>query len=246
MDDFKTLSRERRWLLFQAAGDFFALQNRSYPRRASLELVGNRYALDTFERMILHRGMFGQKEAFSRRAKRVRGCDWQRKSLVVDGHNVQITVESSILGAPLIRANDGALRDLAGRSFRFKPSEATNLAMDLIFRFFESLRPLEVLFLFDAPMSHSGELASRYRARLRTCAIPGDAQAVPVPEREFPYETCVAASSDGAVLDASSRWVDLACLVIDRSGLPEITADFSRVLHGRSARAQLFSDGGPY
>ena len=42
------------------------------------------------------------------------GSGWRLKLLVVDGHNVQITIESFIEGRPLLKANDGALRDLAG------------------------------------------------------------------------------------------------------------------------------------
>ncbi|MCE5333528.1 MAG: DUF434 domain-containing protein [Desulfobacteraceae bacterium] len=244
MFDSRRLLPERRWLLFQGAVDFFDFQNGPYPRRQALDLVGNRYSLDAFERMLLRRGVYGQKDALSRRAKRELGDAWRSGLLVVDGHNVQITVESHIEGKPLLRSNDGAMRDLAGMSSRFRLGAAGELAMDMIFRFLGEFRPREVVFLFDEPMSRSGELASIYRRRLGEMRIPGDARAVPVPEREMVLDDCVAASSDSAVLDASARWLDLACRIIDHSGFASITADFSALV-SRSARNQLFREIGP-
>ncbi len=228
--------------LFHAAADFFYFQNRSYPRSAALEWVGNRYRLPALERQLLARGVFSQRDAVSRRTKRVMGTAWQREFLVVDGHNIQITVESHIERRPLLRANDGAMRDLAGMSARFRLSETTQMAMDMIFRFFEEFRPEKVLFLFDAPMSRSGELASLYRSRLKRANITGDALAVPVPEREIPFDQAVVASSDHAVLDGAVKWIDLACLVVEYFCLPEIAADFSRLLLSRAAEEQLFPD----
>ena len=168
------------------------------------------------------------------------------KLLVVDGHNVQITLESFIEGRPLLKANDGALRDLAGQSYRYRMTETSNVALDMVFRFFEEFPPGEVLFLFDEPMSRSGELAAIYRDRLIRAGIAGGAQAAPVPEREFPYDRCVAASSDRAVLDSSSRWIDLACRIIDYFGAPRITADFSGIILTNSADRRLFEDNGAF
>lgn len=221
---------QRGILLTRAAADFFFLQNRIYPRKAALEWVGNRYELTHLERQFLHRGVFSQAQALLRRAKRCLGSDWENQWLVVDGHNVQITVESALLDRPLLKGNDGALRDVAGLSASFRMSEATEVAADMIFRFLEEFRPEKVTFLFDAPMSHSGELAQAYRCRLQRMGIPGEARAIPVPEREFPYRQCVVASSDQAVLNESLKWIDLANRVLSLTGPPRAITDFSNLL----------------
>jgi hypothetical protein len=232
--------------LYQAAADFFFLLNKSYPRTAALHLTGNQYNLDALERMLLSRGLFSQQEALTRRKKREMGSGWQRELLVVDGHNVQITIESYIESRPLIKANDGALRDLAGLSYRYRMTETSKTAMDMVFRFFEEFSPGEVLFLFDEPMSRSGELAAIYRNRLIRAGIPGGARATPVPEHEFPFDRCVAASSDRAIMDCSTRWMDLAYRIIDHTGAPQITADFSGIVSADSARKRMFEDGDPF
>jgi hypothetical protein len=218
---------ERRSTVYRAASDFFLLQNRDYPRKSALEWVGNRYALAGLERDLLRRGVFAQKAALSRLGKRVEGAGWRERPLYIDGHNVQITIESHILGRILLRANDGALRDLAGQSASFRISETSLMAQDMIFRFLESFAPGEVFFLFDAPMSRSGELAAMYRERMRKAGIHGEARTAPVPERELGYAEGVIASSDQAVLDRSVRWLDLACSVIEYFGPLDPTADFS-------------------
>jgi hypothetical protein len=208
-------SFRRRRLLFDAASDFYYLQNHRYPRTASLDLVGNRYALPHAERQLLHRGVFGQEAALARRARRSAGAAWREKRLVVDGCNVQITVESGILQRKLLLANDGAMRDIAGQSAQFRMSEASEIALDMIFRFLDEHRPKSVLFLYDAPMSHSGALADRVRRRLRAMGLPGEARTSPSPDSEMPLGDCVVASSDYAILDKSTSWLDLARQALD-------------------------------
>ena len=167
----------RIWRLRPAAADFFFLLNKSYPRTASLELAGNRHELDASERMLLSRGIFSQRQALARRGKRQITAGWRRELLAVDGHNVQITVESRVLEKPLLKANDGALRDIAGLSSRYKMSETTDIAMGMIFAFLKLFPPREVLFFFDAPMSRSGELAAIYRGAFAD-GIAGEAKSM--------------------------------------------------------------------
>jgi hypothetical protein len=232
---------QRLHLIAQAAPDFYFFQNRGYPRAAALEWVGNRYGLTQAERQLLLRGVFGQATALRRRGRRCGGEDWLDRLLVVDGHNVQITVESAILGRALLLANDGALRDLAGQSARFRLTEVSEVAQDWIFGFLGELRPREVLFLFDAPLSHSGLLADRYRRRLKTIGLRGESRAVPVPESEIPASGCAAASSDQAVIDASEAWVDLARAAIEHAAVLNLHADFSCLLSSRNPESDLLS-----
>ncbi len=53
---------------------------------------------------------------------------------------------------------------------------------------------------------------------------------MPVPEREFPYAQALVASSDQAVLEQASRWVDLASLVLRFNESLQLTEDFSSLI----------------
>src|SRR4030043_1200489 len=84
--------------LQKAAGDFRYLLNRRYPRKAALELVGNRYGLTFDERHLLHRGVFPISDSESRRKKRISIEVVRNKDLAIDGHNILITIEAGLSG----------------------------------------------------------------------------------------------------------------------------------------------------
>ena len=201
-------------LLRSAAEDFLYLLDRDYPRRAALQLVGNRYNLDALHREVLHRGVFARAEARERRDRLLEIERLVDSKLLVDGHNVLITVESGLAGRLLIAANDGVIRDVAGVSHRYRISTLTNEAIDTIFQILQKYPPKETLFFLDAPIRQSGELAAALRSALRSWNLSGDAQALKVPETRLIGGAGVVASSDSAVLDEVQRGFDLAAAAI--------------------------------
>ena len=200
--------------LRQAAEDFLYLMDRAYPRSASLHLVGNRYNLDRLHREVLHRGIFAREEAKQRCQNLVEPDGLVYGELLVDGHNVLITIESGLAGRLLIAANDGLIRDVAGISHRYRISPLTHEAMDNIFRLLQKYPPAETLFFLDAPIRQSGELAAILRSALKRWNLTGDAQALKVPEKELMGGKGIVASSDSAILDGVKQAFDLAAAVI--------------------------------
>jgi hypothetical protein len=203
--------------LQRAAEDFRYLLNRGYPRKASLELVGNRYELTFDERHLLHRGVFSSADSAMRRKRKISIDKIKNKDLAIDGHNVLITIEAGLSGRPLIGADDGFVRDISGLSGSFKKTVVTEKAIELIIRFLKKWRPRHTLFLFDAPISKSGILAQELRALLRKESLSGDAMAVKVPEKILIGFSGVIATSDTAIIDRSGRVVDLAGEIIRKS-----------------------------
>jgi hypothetical protein len=200
--------------LQEAAEDLRYLLNQGYPRKASLELVGNRYGLTFDERHLLHRGVFSDADSEARRKKIISIKTVRNQKLAIDGHNVLITVEAGLSGRPLILADDGFVRDISGLSGSFKKTEATEKAIQLIVTFLKKWKPRHTLFLFDAPISKSGVLAQELRALLRKEGLPGDAQAVQVPEKTLIGFQGVVATSDTTIIDRSEKAIDLAGEII--------------------------------
>ncbi|MEJ2235162.1 MAG: DUF5616 domain-containing protein, partial [Syntrophobacterales bacterium] len=161
-------------------------------------------------REILHRGVFSREEAKQRRKRLVGPEDMVNSTLLVDGHNVIITTESRFAGRPLIAANDGFIRDVAGISHRYRISPLTHEAIDNIFRLLHNHPPSETLFFLDAPIRQSGELAAILRTALKRWNLTGDAQALKVPEKELIGGKGIVASSDSAILDEVEQAFDLA------------------------------------
>src|SRR3972149_2180091 len=202
--------------LQKAAEDFRYLLNRGYPRKAALELVGNRYKLTFDERHLLHRGVFSDSDSESRRKKIISIKEVQNKDLAIDGHNVLITIEAGLSGRPLVLADDGFFRDISGLSGSFKKTEGTEEAVQLIIGVLKKWKPRKTLFLFDAPISMSGKLAEEIRDRLRQANLPGDAKAVKVPEKILIGFPGVIATSDTAIINPSKKVLDLAGYIITK------------------------------
>jgi len=202
--------------LQKVAGDFRYLLNRRYPRKAALELVGNRYGLTFDERHLLHRGVFPYFDSKARKKKIIPITGIRNKHLAIDGHNVLITIEAALSGRPLVLADDGFFRDISGLSGSFKKTEGTEEAVQLIIRVLKKWKPRHTLFLLDAPISMSGKLAEEIRDRLRQANLPGDATAVKVPEKILIGFPGVIATSDTAIINQSKKVLDLAGYIITK------------------------------
>ena len=173
-------------------------------------MVGNRYQLTSDERHLLHRGVFSDRDAGLRQKKKIPLEKIRGKDLVIDGYNVLITIEAALSGRPLVLGNDGFIRDISGVSGNFRKTEKTETALQLVSNLLKRIKPRQTLFLFDSPISMSGELAQEVRERLKRENLPGDAMAVRVPEKILIGFPGMIATSDTAVIDQSKRVVDLA------------------------------------
>ena len=207
--------------LQEAAKDFHYLLNRGYPRKASLELVGNCYNLAFDRRHLLHRGIFPDSDAKARKERQVSLRSLRRKNLAIDGYNVLITIESALSGRPLISSNDGFIRDISGLSGNFRKTKTTDEAIQRILDALREAKPRHALFLFDAPISKSGLLAREIREILKDENLSGDARAVKVPEKTLIGFPGIVATSDTAIIDQSPRVMDLAGHVIRNRIKPE-------------------------
>ena len=200
--------------LQQAAKDFHYLLNHQYPRKPSLELIGNRYGLSFDQRHLLHRGIFSDSDATARKGKKVSLQRLRNKKVAIDGHNVLITVEAALAGRPLVSSNDGFIRDISGLSGNFRKTKLTDEAIRLVLDVLRKARPLYSLFLFDAPISKSGLLAYEVREQLRKEGFQGDSLAIKVPEKVLLEFSGIVATSDTAIIDRSEAVFDLAGSII--------------------------------
>ena len=213
------------------------LLGRGYPRLGALGFVGNRYQLPKSRREVLGRGVYPGEEALARANKLLGADKLQGRALGVDGHNVLITLESAILGRELIACDDGVIRDAAWVSNSYRPSEATDQALDLIFDFIYDQGCLSVVFFLFAPMSMSGEMAAHIRALISGRDMMGRAEAVPVPSRELVAFPGVTATSSSVLIDRVAEPVDLAGLIVRaRPAQAPLTA----------LRAKEAADAGPW
>jgi hypothetical protein len=197
-----------------AAHDFRYLLSRGYPRLGALTFVGNHYQLPKQERDILGRGVYPETEALRRRGKLAGPEALGGRALGVDGHNVLITLENALQGRLLVDCDDGLVRDIAGAAASYRPSEITERALGLFMDYVIGRQVRSVLFLLDAPLSLSGELAAEVNAVMSGRGLMGRARAVPEPDEELFEFTGLVATSDSVLIDRVATPIDLAGHII--------------------------------
>jgi hypothetical protein len=210
--------------------DLIGLLDKKYPKKASLELVGNRYKLNRDERAILYRGVFDTAGSNRRKKKRFDllhagdAAGLNIKCLIFDGYNILISLESYLKGMIIFRALDGYVRDVSGvhgsHSFSSHTERSAGLLADFIKDLTEKLgsRP-DVFVYLDYSVSKSGELAKYIRDLFKLKHIKAEISAVNNPDTTIVEvsrrsENSLIATSDTVLIDEVERVIDIPDYVI--------------------------------
>jgi hypothetical protein len=203
--------------LGRAAEEVGWLLDRGYAADSVFELVGAKHQLEARQRIALRRGVCTLAQYKRHVAREIEPEEVARRPLVVDGFNLLITIEVALSGGLLVRAIDGTIRDIAGVSGGYRAVEETDAAIDRVGATLAELRPSNVSWLFDAPVSNSARLKARLLERARSWSFPVDAELVPSADPILEKMARVV-TSDSAILDACVSWHNLAAGVV--AGIP--------------------------
>jgi len=202
--------------LQKAHRDLRFLLERGYPKASSLRFIGDHFQLRQEERDLLYRATFTRAQCHARRQKRIRLREFSSRRLVIDGHNVLITLESAIRKRPLVLADDGFIRDVS-RIFRgFRPTDRTRQAWSLVQDLLKDYPPLFTTVILDAPMSRSKELAGRIRRWMQDGGLAGETLVENKPEGALLCQDGVKATADSVILDKAGEVFDLAGHIITK------------------------------
>lgn len=191
------------------------LLSRGYAERSVVDVVGRRHELEARQRLALQRSMCSEAQRTARLAKRVEASRARGQRLAIDGFNLIIGLEVALSGGVLLRGYDQALRDLAGLRGSYRLVAETERALELIAELAHELRPAELHFLLDAPVSNSGRLRACLLEHASAFALPVTVDLVPDPDRELARREYVV-SSDALVLDRAESVVDLLTPAVAR------------------------------
>lgn len=197
-----------------ALRDYTYLLNKDYPRRSILKIIGDRYLLNTYQRILLSRGIFPDSDVRKRISKTTTEVGGQE--LFIDAYNVFFTICNYLLGRMVFIGNDHFVRD-AGELYG-KPHDDPVFAKGIEFclNCLSKRKPARVEFILDSPISHSAELAGSLRVLLAGIGIDGDAQIHKNPDsRLIQQDSGVVVSSDSDILENTGQPIlDLAHLVL--------------------------------
>lgn len=202
--------------LRRATGELSWLMSRGYAIVAALKLVGDRHGLTARQRLAVSRAACSDEQRASRQARSLPLEEVEGRRLIVDGFNLIITVEAAMSGGLLIRARDLCVRDLSSVHGSYRSVEETEQAIRLLGEVFARLKPESVRWLLDSPVSNSGRLAQRIREEAERARWPWTVEAVLNPDRLIQTSASVVVTSDSAILDRATLWVNLNHHLITR------------------------------
>lgn len=202
-------------ILEEAKRDFRYLLDHGYPRTGALTFVGNHYLLDQMQRNYLNRTVFSQEKMETRKDKLILLSDVKDKNVLIDGYNVLITVESifNLEEEFMVSCDDGVTRDIKAVFGKYKKNQNTEVALNSIISLLKHFKPKNVLFLYDSPVSLSGELAKTTQELLKSLGVHGDAQTTAKVDSELVNLSIemegIVATSDGIIMDKVASVLDI-------------------------------------
>ncbi|MEM0499204.1 MAG: DUF434 domain-containing protein [Methanothrix sp.] len=210
------IRKEAPETLRAAASDLRYLLNRGYPPGPAVRFVADQYYIDKDYRNILSRAVLSDDVAQTRRQKAIGLEDLRGGELHIDGYNVLITIESVITGEDIFLCDDGFIRDMRCLFRKYRRSEATDEAVQLMINVISGARPSGILLLLDKQISRSGELASDICEAFSAAGVPGTARTARDVDRALKNSSAVVATSDGIIIDHVSSALDIPALIARR------------------------------
>ncbi len=213
-----------------AAVDYRYLLDRSYPEKAAVELVGNRFGLSREERLILYRGLCSEAAARRRRATLCRPIPGE--VVILDTYNAAFSLLHYLTGRPCFLCADGFMRDAGAAHGRVQDQKTMTRALGELALFLGGM-DLSVDAVFDAPVPHSGEHAALFAERMaaagRSCFSHTEKCADGWIRSRLGSMSgaAVVASADSALAEACPRMWDIAKEIVEsRFGatLPDLNA----------------------
>jgi hypothetical protein len=167
--------------------------------------------LEKNERYILSRTVFSSDTSSSRKSKKIPCEKLLDKTILVDGYNVLITLESLLQGERTWIADDSFLRDIQGVFMNHTNDKFTTEAVEKMLSFLSAAKVERVEILLDTQMKNSGDLAAFIRKRMKELLIKGDARTSKHVDHDL--KNCpsdyVVATADGVIIDAVKNVVDI-------------------------------------
>jgi hypothetical protein len=195
--------------------DYRYLQDRKYPQKGTLKLVGDRYKLSGDQRTVLYRGISSKESSGERKSRLITGI--KNKILIIDGYNVLFTILNYRLGKLVFISTDSILRDAGSLHGRIRNEDIFGECISLLFGYLITRKPSYLDIFLDSPVSHSAKHKDIIDNSLNEYSLVGSCKLVKSPDFEIKQNTSgVICTSDTAIINrTSSRIADLPRAVLE-------------------------------
>jgi len=201
----------------QALEDMHYLLSRNYPPKAALALVGNRYQLVQRQQQALQGMACSAEELKNRKEKQLSPASLKDQTILLDGFNVLIILETALSGGFVFEGLDGCYRDIASVHGTYKKAQHTQQALIIIGKALQQLQLQKVIWVFDAPISNSGKLKSFCYELAEKHGFPWEIILDNHPDKYLINNKGLVCSSDGWVLNECTAWFNLGAWIINNT-----------------------------
>lgn len=185
------------------------LLGKGYNATSALKLVGDHYQLAARQRTALSRCACSDEQRRARRARRAKPMALAGEQLAIDAFNVLIGLESALAGGLVLRARDGAHRDLASIHGTYRKVEETRPAVVLVGTLLSSWKAAGAIWYLDRPVSNSGRLRALIDEVARSRQWAWEVRLEPNPDPLLAVDEGIVCSGDSWILDRCARSFDL-------------------------------------
>lgn len=213
-------------LFWEAVHDYRFLLDRNYSVTSSLKIVGDRYRLDSSERMILFRGVLDSATSQNNKGRLLPYLP-ENAELSIDGYNILFTIINYMRGHPVFVSTDGLVRDAGGAHGRISDEEQFLGTLSAMVDALALIKPFHIELFLDAPVSGSYNHAEHIRAMMDKASLSNRIEVLRSADQGLIISTSsILATSDSAILARTGKPVfDLAHHILkSRFGarLPEL------------------------
>lgn len=206
--DDRLFSADMQKLIHTAIADLSYLLGRGYAEKSALQLVGNRYKLNSRQQRAVQGMTAAAPQVALRKINEI--SEINGRTVAIDGFNLLIILESALSGAYVFEGMDGCYRDLSGVHGTYKRVQQTDKALTLIGDTLQNMGVSQVNWYFDSPVSNSGRLKTILYEMATQRQYPWDVYLDFNPDKVLAESHDVVVSSDAWILDRAKAWCNLA------------------------------------
>lgn len=212
-EDARNFAESQQPALVAATRELSWLLDRGYSELASLKLVGDHHQLTSRQRQAVSRAACTDAQRVLRGSRKRIHTALADATLVIDGFNCLITLESMLARAPVFLGRDSATRDLASVHGTYRGVSETEPAVDALASTLARHGVREARLWLDRPVGNSGKLRAVLERAFSHHAFVSEIILSDSVDRELIEQASLTASSDSWILDRASTWIDLPALV---------------------------------
>lgn len=198
----------------EACIDMSYLLERGYGEKIAMQIVGNRYLLNNRQQQVLRGMSASQTQVKTRKSTEINSDDLKHSSLIIDGFNLLIILESALSGAYVFKGLDDCFRDISGVHGTYKKVNQTIQVLNMVGDYLNLCGVNHVIWVLDKPVSNSGRLKTLMREIAEENKYPWEIILDNNPDKMIAESECIGVSSDAWILDRVGKWYNLASTLI--------------------------------